>query len=307
MFKPVRSKLGSKAMTQVMYEMDVKVQSLCLGEETTPPPLIASESRLAKIDVNAFLGRSEIELGPICSGDSSAEMRTRLISGETGEGISDSVAESTRIDAIRRVVTAVGLHIIAVSIITHWLQATGLVSNRIVLMAGLLLAAVCSYLLCKYGNKFSRFFTVLGFASYTAGLALSFVLLSSLASATAVSHLLIQLLVATVGLCYYAWTTKYEEWSSCEEKVFGAVPCILATLVLWLVMSHEVLPLAVTMLVTLAWSTIQSECSKDITIPAKTLAELLADVLFLNLSTLDMLKFLAAHRMRRLFEKLDIV
>ncbi len=305
MFKPVRSKFGSKAMAQVMYEMDVKVQSLCLGEETTPPPLIASESRLAKIDLNRFLGRSDIELGSMCLGDANSGVRTRLISGDTGNSQLDLTAESARVDAIRRVVTAVGLQMVAVLIITYWLRVTDLASNRLALLTGLLLTIGSAYLLCKHGSKFRRFSIVLGFASYTVSIAMGFALLSSLASDIIVNHLLVQLLVATIGLCYYAWTTKFEEWNSCEEKVFGAVPCILATVVLWLILSNDIVPLAATMAVSLAWTLIQSECTKDVTIPPKSVDELLEDLLFLNISTLDMLKFLAVHRLRRIYEKVN--
>lgn len=308
MFKSIRSALGSKSSTQVAYEFEMRSKFSAL-ERGTPPPVMSSESRFAKINVNQFLDHSgaDVELGVFGSGDSSLgrqdkAIRVRLISADTGE-MTPEDSHGVWVAAIRGVITASTVQVVSVLFMCLCLGLASPVLNRAVLFGGSVVAGSCAYLIIKFGARLTSSAVLFGFMLYTMGIAFSFRLLATLVSEELVSHLLVQVAVATLGLLYYSWTTSFGDWGHIEERIFGAVPSILATLVLWLVLGHEILPLTISLAIGLTWCLVHSECSKDITIPAKSLDQLLSDVVFLHLSTLETIKFLACQKLRRAFEK----
>lgn len=266
---------------------------------------------MLKIDVESFLAHNDIELGNLGDSEETTaekQARSRLMSNELADiSLCSSTEGESRVRGVRYLVTSVSLHMVLISSLTLWMMfSNALPQSRLILVSGMLAAGFSGYGINKNSGRLSSGLVLVGFASFTTGIAFGLCLLGTFISREFLIHMLVQLVVACGGLCLYAWTTKYEGWSQIEERVFSSVPCVFVTLVMWLVLSSKVLPLVTSSTATLLWSLTLAECTKDSIIPARSTDQLLTDVVCIHLSTMDRLKFVALHRLRRAYQKVDI-
>lgn len=276
------------------------------------PPLLQTQRELqdmANPKLVRFLTESDNELGlssvkgSLCV----AENRCRLISRDTAEDTQDDAGSQSRVKAIQSILTATCLQLLIVAGSSTLMIQAGYEFSRLYLLIGILFCGFAAYQVNKLSGRLSTGLVTLGFIVYTIGLIAFICLLTSFVTKQSIFDGLIQLSVACSGLTCYAWTTSFNNWSHVEESIFCAVPCLLSTMVFWIVLSQSLVPLIISLACVMIWTLALAECTKDIMIPASSLSQLLTDLVCLHLSAVDRIKFLAVHRIRRAYEKLNIL
>lgn len=194
-------------------------------------------------------------------------MRCRLISDDTIENTQDEQASQNRLKAIKSILSATCLQLLIVAGLSSFIIQASFDLSRLYLLLAMIACGTAAYYVDKMSGRLSTGLVTLGFIFYTIGLISLMLFLSTFVTKESIFDGIIQLSLACSGLTCYAWTTTFYDWSHVEESMYCAVPCILSTMVFWLVLSRAILPLLATLACVLIWSFALADCTKDVLIP----------------------------------------
>lgn len=310
MFKATRATLNSGPAGHLQFELQVyrdthtSIVPSPLPDPPGSPPL--TEPYNFELPLNKLRSKSDLdaELNQAETGSQSPEitLRHRLMSDCMS--LESQASGEERVQAIRQVLTLLSIQVLAIAIWTGCL-----IKNQPTLVCQVVaigtLSAGC-LLLSHFNTRLRPVVIVITFAVTSAAVPYVASLATRVFETGTIGQTLVQLGAMTIGLTLYAWTTRYEDWSSKEELVFSIAPVCFTSMVCCFLFGTNMLPAIVTGIAVAFLGAVVGDCAKDITIPAQSLDQRLLDVASIYSNGLSRSRFLIARKAARLFEKATI-
>lgn len=294
--RPERAQTSIKSSPAIRQHFEMKLSRQGIEGQTdldTPPPKLCYLSGELILDVDC----RDFEEG-----------LTEANTNQSRDSFIKEKEENEKLSAIRQTITGFSVHLaccILAAINLLNLNKTTMFSLFQFGTLGLCLFSVNLWVKA-HGN--SKTWAVCGlFLVFSVSLPGVITLGANISSDADIQHLLFQLLGMLSGMCLYAFTTKYEEWSSTEELVFATAPNIFVSALLGIVFTDRYFALTVTSVLVFCLGVAIRDCSKETLIPASSLEQRLSDIFLIYRESPFRLGAIAKTKIEKLIEKPDIV
>lgn len=294
-----QSTIRSGCARRQQFELQVYRQAVQeMSDQDTPPPNLY------------FLRGDEIlEVEPQRLKDETCLEDTKLTHESLIRPLEPSAA-SVKLTAIRQTVCSFSVHLGLVLFSTLWFlsqEQTGLPSKAILQISAIFSAVVSFQLLHRLQERAGT--VILGslFLLFSCSLPVVLATAANVVPAEDLQHACIQLLAVLLGICIYATTTSFDEWSECEELLFALAPCVFASVIMMVLFTDRYIPVVISGVVVGLVGLALRDCSKDTLIPATSLSQRLLDVVSLYRGAGSRLGFIVKAKVERLIEKPDIL
>ena len=208
-----------------------------------------------------------------------------------------------RVRSIQQVMAVFTTQLVLTSLYTIWLLKFKSGESMYVRLAAFTALFSTTLAFHKYSVRLHPVIVLLCFGVFSVALPYSVTLATCLMDNVVLSFLLIQLCTSSLGMCLYAWTTKYENWSGKEELSFMVIPQIFACLVMIFILGANPFWVIMTGVLSLFVGIIIADCSKDNIVPAKSLDQLLSDAMAIHFNIATRSLFLFKIKIMRLARK----
>lgn len=295
----------------MQYELQI-LQRYCTGDESDlPPPNTQAHNRSGGDDFEEVISldrlRDELDQEePLQNAETTSSsfenpIQKRLLS----EAINPEALPSgqERVRSIQLVMAVFTAQVVLTSVFAVWLTMSGHDESNYLHLAAFAAVVAAALAFNSWGTIFHPLMVVACFGVFSAALPFALTLVACLMDRVVLIPLLVQLSAMSLGLCLYAWITKYEDWSGKEELFFMVIPIIFASLILTLLFAASPLLVGCTGVLTVLLGIVIADCTKDNFVPAKSLDQLLSDTLTIHVSIIGRATFLFKIKICRLARK----
>lgn len=306
-----RSTLKSNSLVAYQYELQVYRDYWTREESELPPPTALSDnqsegsSEASELANDIF--RDELDHDELIEG---YKPNSRFMDAMAFEILIEDAmipkalpSGGERIKSIQRVMATFTAQVVLSSVVAAWLLNQDICGSVYLRLLATAVLIVMTLAFNKHSISLTPCLIIMCYGVFSACLPLSLTLVACLIGDVFLSNFLTQLSALSLGLCLYAWTTKYEEWSQKAELFFAVASTVFASLVMTMVFSASPLAVMLSGTSTLLLGVVICDCAKDNIVPANTLDELFSDLVAIHYNIVTRTPIFFKLKARRLARK----